>query len=318
MSIPNTPRPVIEEPLNARYDTVYMDGMEKSSRNTEYRQRPIAVYDSGVGGLPYLHWLQERLPAERFVYLADHDHFPYGEKPIPELRSIIPDAVGRLIAASAPKMVVIACNTASVVALAELRSRFGIPFVGVVPAVKPAAEHSRNCRIGIFATRRTIEDPYTDDLVSRFASHCRIARYAEGRIVHMVEQSYFSSSREQRRELLRPAADYFIQAKVDHLILACTHFVYLKKELEELLEGIAEVIDSRDGVGRQVMRILQREELAAGTATPAAAAEKTAAMPGTGELAHAGGNQFYITGKGRHDQYRSFAAHFGLEWGGSI
>ena len=266
-----------------------------------YRDKPIAVYDSGVGGLPYLQWLLERLPAERFVYLADHGHFPYGEKTIEELRTIIPAAVEKLIAETDPKMVVIACNTASVVALAELRQRFGIPFVGVVPAVKPAAEQSSLCKIGLFATRRTIEDPYTDDLIRRFASHCKVVRYAEGGIVDLVEQNYFSTDKEERRALLRPAAKHFLAAGVDHLVLACTHFVYLKRELEELMEGTAEVIDSRYGVGRQVLRIVRREGLAF-----------------EGKLPREEPHRFYITGRADHQQYRAFAAHFGLAWGGVL
>jgi glutamate racemase len=275
--------------------------MKEENRNGS-RDKPIAVYDSGVGGLPYLRWLLEQLPQERFIYLADHDHFPYGEKRVEELQEIIPASVARLIAETEPKMVVIACNTASVIALSELRARFGIPFVGVVPAIKPAAEQSANCRIGVFATRRTIEDPYTDDLVRRFADHCHVARYAEGRIVDFVERRFFLSEPQERRELLRPAAEYFLEEGVDHLVLACTHFVFLKEELEALTGGEIRVIDSREGVGRQVLRILRREELAA---------------PG-GERTEEEPHRFFITGDGEHEAYRSFAAHFGLSWGGAL
>lgn len=290
----------------SKHDTIreQMDGrteLRSSGICYHNKDKPIAVYDSGVGGLPYLQWLLERLPGERFVYLADHAHFPYGEKPLEELRAIIPAAVEKLIAAADPKLVVIACNTASVVALAELRQRFGIPFVGVVPAVKPAAEQSSQCKVGLFATRRTIEDPYTDDLIRRFASHCEVVRYAEGDIVDLVERRYFSTGKEERRALLRPAAQHFLAAGVDHLVLACTHFVFLKRELEELMDGKAAVIDSRYGVGQQVLRIVQREGLSCDGSFPR-------------EEPH----RFYITGSDSNEQYRAFAAHFGLAWGGEL
>ena len=129
--------------------------------------RPVVVFDSGVGGLPYLQRLREFLPDETFSYVADTANFPYGEKSTAELNDIVHRQMERLIHRIVPKLVVVACNTASVVALSELRAAFGLPFVGVVPAVKPAAETTENKRIGLIATRKTVEDPYTDMLESR-------------------------------------------------------------------------------------------------------------------------------------------------------
>jgi glutamate racemase len=278
--------------------------------NGEQREKPIAVFDSGVGGLPYLGWLSEHLPEESLVYMADNAHFPYGEKTTAELQRIIPEAVEKVIAAADPKLVVIACNTASVVALADLRRRFGIPFVGVVPAVKPAAERSANGRIGIFATRKTIEDPYTDDLVRQFASGLHVARFAEGRIVELVERSFFSTRAAERRRLLQPAADYFLRQEVDHLVLACTHFVFLRDELEEMMKDGVSVIDSREGVGRQVMRILEREGLAA---------EPAETRSDNGAAADRGADTcFYMTRQEERGEYRHFADLFGLSWGGAL
>ena len=107
----------------------------------------MAFLDSGVGGLPYLHWVRSELPGECYAYVADNGGFPYGTKPADEVVALVVNRVARIIEFLDPKMIVIACNTASVAALGELRRLFAVPFVGVVPAVKPAAKRSSNGRI---------------------------------------------------------------------------------------------------------------------------------------------------------------------------
>lgn len=274
--------------------------------------RPIAFFDSGVGGLPYLQWIKENLPGENLVYLADRANFPYGEKDDAQLRRIITATVGRFIRAVKPKLMVIACNTASVVALAELRRRFDIPFVGVVPAVKPAAEHSRSCSIGILATRRTVEDPYTDDLIRSFAPQCRVHRYAGVEIVDLVENRYYTASREEKQAVLQSAVEYFKARNVDTLVIGCTHFVFVQDELGEMLGEGTMVIDSREGVGRQVMRLLSRiGNVSAGEGGPARTSGKT-------EGQTEGRARFFITRQEDEDRYLRFAADFGLEWGGVL
>lgn len=264
------------------------------------------MFDSGVGGLPYLQSLREYAPNEEFVYLADRAHFPYGEKSDQDLREIIVQAVARFIDATDPKLMLIACNTASVVALEELRQRFDIPFIGVVPAIKPAAEISRRRAIGVLATRRTVEDPYTENLINRFAADCKVIRYAGVEIVDLVELDYFRTSAEEKAAVLRPAVDFFESHQVDTLVVGCTHFIFVEDLLYEMLNGTAEVVDSREGVAQQALRILYKD----------------------GILRHATENaeqvrgRFFVSGNGldkdAEQRYDSFSKLYDLEWSGLL
>lgn len=222
--------------------------------------QPVVVFDSGVGGLPYLRRLREMLPLELFSYVADTAYFPYGEKSAAELTAILHTQMELIIERLDPKLVVVACNTASVVALSELREAFGIPFVGVVPAVKPAAEGTVNGNIGLLATRKTAEDPYTDRLEEQFASHCRVYRFAGVDIVDLVEHRFFTASRKEVEHILQPGVEFFLSREIDHLILACTHFIFLEEELKKALGSKVKIVDSREGVARQTARILEREK----------------------------------------------------------
>jgi len=256
--------------------------------------RPIAFFDSGVGGLPYLAWAKERLPRESFVYLADTAHFPYGEKDAAEVRRFVLDGVELVIRTSDPKMVVVACNTASVVALPELRNRFRLPFVGVVPALKPAAERSPHRRIALLATSLTAEDGYTDDLVRSFAADCEVTRIAGRDLVRFVEYELADSDEACIRSAIHPIVDSVREARVDSLVLACTHFTLLDAAFKhELGESVA-VVDSREGVGRQIMRLLKQEAI---------------------EAEAKGEDRFYLTGE-ESDSYLRFAERYGLAYAG--
>lgn len=268
--------------------------------------RPIAVFDSGVGGLPYLQSLRKYAPHENFVYLADRAHFPYGEKSDQELRDIIVQAVARFIDETNPKLMLIACNTASVVALDALRRHFDIPFIGVVPAIKPAAEISVRRAIGVLATRRTVEDPYTENLITQFAADCKVIRYAGVEIVDLVELDYFTTTAEQKAAVLRPAVDFFETHRVDTLVVGCTHFIFVEELLHHMLNGTAEVIDSREGVTQQALRMLNKNNIA------------RTAPAGVKPVQ----NRFFVSGKGlekaAEKRYKSFAQLYNLEWSGLL
>jgi glutamate racemase len=258
--------------------------------------RPIAFLDSGVGGLPYLEWVRQRLSTENYVYLADNEGFPYGTKPAAEVVRIVVDRVKRMIQAADPKLVVIACNTASVAALAELRRRFDVPFVGVVPAVKPAAENSVNRRIGLLATNGTISDTYTDRLITDFASSCSVLRIGAGEIVEFVETRYLESDEEQRQSAVSPTVQKIVDASIDTLVIGCTHFVYIEDNLQAGLNGTVRIVDSREGVGKQIMRLTERIGRGNGIEY----------------------SRFYTTTGGGKDRFESFAAHFDLEFCGVL
>jgi glutamate racemase len=270
------------------------------------RHNPIAFIDSGVGGLPYLAHTRGLLPGEGYVYVADRANFPYGGKPRARIIDAVASLVEALIAREDPRLIVVACNTASVVALEALRARFPVPFVGVVPAVKPAAAASGERRFGVLATRRTVEGRYLSDLVRRFADGCTVVSLPAGGLVEFVEQDLLGASRAQRLARVAAEVERFRQAGIDTLVLGCTHFLHLEEEFRVLVgpEGIR-IIDSRAGVTRQVERLL-----GAPTERAASAADPEPAAPA---------GSFYVTGLlPIEERYRLFAERFGLAFGGVL
>jgi glutamate racemase len=259
---------------------------------------PIAFIDSGVGGLPYLASTRRFVPGKRMVYAADRENFPYGEKSAEEITRSVLSLTDRLIRKEDPRLIVVACNTMSVVALAALRSRFSLPFVGVVPAVKPAAAASRAKCVGVLATQRTVEGRYLKDLIEKHAAGCRVASLPAADLVSFVEEDYFRSTPEERRARVRREAELFRREGVDTVVLACTHFLHLEEEFKaELGKGIA-VVDSREGVARQVARLLDGAE--------AAHDERQ-------------GDCLYLTGPNPiEERYVFFARKFGLSLAGII
>lgn len=259
---------------------------------------PIVFIDSGVGGLPYLKLAKEVLPDKNFVYVADNKNFPYGEKDSLDLTKIIIKLIKKIVDRIDPELIVIACNTASVVALSTLREKFGIPFVGVVPAIKPAVEYSGNGIIGLLATRKTVEDPYTDNLIKNFASECIVKKYAGIDMVEFVEKKYLTSSDKDKMQIVSQASAYFTKNKIDSLVLGCTHFIYLIDCFRETLGSSVDIIDSRDGVVRQIMRLIKRVK------------------PGQYEKNK---DFFYVTdSQVENTNYMKFADKFDLLWGGNL
>jgi glutamate racemase len=218
---------------------------------------PVAFLDSGVGGLPYLAHTRQLLPDRRYVYVADRENFPYGEK---EPDRIIEASIGvtaRLIARTHPLLIVVACNTISVVALEALRARFLLPFVGVVPAVKPAASFSRRHRVGVLATRQTVEGAYLRALIEKHAEGCTVVSLPAAGLVEFVERDLYHAGPAERADRVKQEVDRFRNERVDALVLACTHFLHLESEFRTQLDGDGVMlVDSREGVSRQVARLL--------------------------------------------------------------
>src|SRR4051812_17413916 len=151
--------------------------------------RPLLVFDSGVGGLSVLAEIERLLPNAPIVYVADNGGFPYGTKTEAEIAARVPALLGRLAERFQPRSIVIACNTASTIALAAVRTALDLPIVGTVPAIKPAAEQSRTRAIGVLGTEATVRQPYVDDLSARFAADCVVLRHGSARLVELAEAS---------------------------------------------------------------------------------------------------------------------------------
>ncbi len=261
----------------------------------------FAFLDSGTGGLPYMMYLKEAYPSASCVYLADTLHFPYGEKSREQIISYAVASSRLLIEKFSPQAVVVACNTMSVTALSALRGSFDVPFVGTVPAIKLAASVSRSRRIGLLATNRTVSEPYTEQLVSRFAADCTVVRRGDSPLVSFIESRLAFSDRSERLEAVRPAVDFFAAHSVDTIILGCTHFVHVADEIRELAGSGVQVVDSREGVVRQALTFVSR---------------------GNAPVACAGPDQaFYITGVPpfrNEDGYAAVASRLGLPWMGVL
>lgn len=257
--------------------------------------RPIAFFDSGVGGLPYLEVAKRLMPGERFVYLCDSAGFPYGQKERQAVRELALSAVDALVRSARPKALVIACNTATQIALADIRAAHPeLPVVGTVPAVKPAAVSSRSRVIGVVSTARAAVDPYLSDLAARFAPDCRVLRRGDPQLVEFVEKRYLNASRPERLDAVRPAVGEFAAAGADAIVLACTHFLFLAGEFAEVAGPGIRIVDSRDGVASQLRRVLT-------------------SGPGLRSGRSHGQDEFWHTGpEGEGERFRPFAARYGL------
>ncbi len=267
-------------------------------------RRPVAFLDSGVGGLPYLAHARGLLAGERFVYAADAQNFPYGEKDRARITEAALGITGRLLAREDPRLVIVACNTISVVALAALRSRFAVPFVGVVPAVKPAAAASRSRRVGVLATRQTVEGEYLRGLIESHASGCAVVSLPASSLVEFVERDLYRATAAERARRVAAEVSRFNDARIDTLVLGCTHFLHLEQEFRSCLDGSGiALVDSREGVTRQAVRLA-----AAGPVEPPQPPSR-----GNGE------DVLYVTGSGAgEERYRWFAAQFGLRLDGTL
>ncbi len=219
--------------------------------------QPVVFIDSGVGGLPYCQNFHDRMPHVPRIYIADRAHFPYGPREKKELSRILVQLVQKVRDVFEPVVVVLACNTASISSLAELRASFpDIPFVGTVPAIKPAVLASKRKRIGLIATERTISDAYVYSLGKQFDPACHIEGLAAPELVDFVEHRLHTASEDERRGAVLPYIEYFTNQQVDGLVLGCTHFLFLLEEFTSLVPAEMRVYHSLDGVARRVQTFL--------------------------------------------------------------
>ncbi|MEO7564259.1 MAG: glutamate racemase [Sphingomicrobium sp.] len=219
---------------------------------------PILFFDSGVGGLSVLGPTRALLPYAPIVYVADSAYFPYGTKSEAELGERVPALLERLAMRFHPRLIVIACNTASTVALDHVRAALDLPIVGTVPAIKPAAETSSSRVIGVLGTAATVRQPYVDDLANRFAADCTIIRHGSPELVLLAEAKIAGSvvTVDQVRAAVQPMFDAIGGKKIDTIVLACTHFPLLDEELCAAFPGI-ELVDGAAGIARRVAALTQ-------------------------------------------------------------
>lgn len=226
-------------------------------------EAPIGVFDSGVGGLSVLGEISRLLPNESLLYVADCGHIPYGEKS-PEFIRERCRRVAEFFHQRQAKALVVACNTATVAAAAELRERYPAwPLVGMEPAVKPAAAATRSGVVGVLATTGTLQSAKFAALLDRFASDVRVITQPCPGLVELIETGDLHSP--QLRQLLAGYVEPLLAAGCDTLILGCTHYPFLRPLLAQMVPPSVVLIDTGAAVARQLQRLLeQQNQLAAG------------------------------------------------------
>lgn len=214
---------------------------------------PLLFFDSGVGGLSVLGPTRQLLPNAPIVYAADSAGFPYGKRTEAELATRVPALLGRLVERFHPRLAVIACNTASTIALDHARAALDIPVVGTVPAIKPAAELSRSRVIGVLGTEATVRQPYVDDLAARFAADCTVIRHGSPELVELAEAKLagYTISIQAVHDAVAPMVLQPEGEKMDVMVLACTHFPLLADEIATAFPAIARV-DGGPGIARRI------------------------------------------------------------------
>lgn len=218
---------------------------------------PIGLFDSGVGGLSVAREIRRRLPAEDLLYFADTAYCPYGGRPLEEIRARSVAVVEELVARGA-KLIVVACNTASGAALETLRERFTLPIVGLEPAVKPAAERSRNGRVGVLATPATLSTERYHRLIRSYGRDVEVFQRASPELVDLVERGEIRG--EEVSKFLAHALAPIVQADVDTLVLGCTHYPFLREAIAGVMGPGVEILDSGEAVARQVERVLAGQD----------------------------------------------------------
>lgn len=219
----------------------------------------VLVFDSGVGGLSVVSEIRARLPHGYLSYAADDAFRPYGSKTEAQLRARLPGLLATLVTMLNPDALVIACNTASTTALPSIRAAVKIPVIGVVPAIKPAAEKSLTRAIGVLGTPGTVRRKYVDDLIADFAPDCHVLLKGSTRLVAEAERKLAGQTVDMDvvREEIAPLFAGRIGADVDGVVLACTHFPLLRDELRAAVTQSVNWIDSGEAIARRLVDVLK-------------------------------------------------------------
>ncbi len=223
---------------------------------------PILFFDSGVGGLSVVAPTQALLPHAPIVYAADSAGFPYGTRTEAEIAARVPALLGRLVERYRPRLVVIACNTASTIALPVVRAALDVPVVGTVPAIKPAAEASRSRVIGVLGTNATVRQGYVDDLAARFAADCIVLRHGSAELVRLAEAKLAGQATDpdRYRAVLAGLFDQPGGERIDVIVNACTHFPLVAAELAAAAPAGMRFVDGGPGIARRIAHLTQGQD----------------------------------------------------------
>jgi glutamate racemase len=217
----------------------------------------IGVFDSGVGGISVLRAIREQMPEESVIYFGDQAHVPYGSRSLEQIQTFS-EAITRFLLKQGAKIIVVACNTASAAALKYLREIFpDVPFVGMEPAVKPAAEHTQTDRVGVLATPATFQGALYASVVERFANGVELLQSTCPGLVRQIEQGNWEG--EETRRILEDALLPMLEQNIDTVVLGCTHYPFVIPLIQQIVgdAGRVRVIDPAPAVAKQVRRVLE-------------------------------------------------------------
>jgi glutamate racemase len=243
------------------------------TRSVSNRSDPIGVFDSGVGGLSVLRAIRRELPAENIIFVGDQVHVPYGSRSLEEVRRFS-EQITRFLLEEGAKLIVVACNTASAAALYTLRDLFPqTPFVGMEPAVKPAAERTHSGVVGVLATPATFQGALYASVIERFANGVKVLQATCPGLVEQIEKGQLEAV--ETRSILENALDPMRAQGIDTIVLGCTHYPFVIPLIQSIVGPQVNVIDPAPAIARQARRLLEASDLLANevehqTAPPAA------------------------------------------------
>lgn len=218
-------------------------------------KKPIGLFDSGVGGTSIWSAIHDLLPSEDTIYLADSKNAPYGQKSKDQIIALSIKNTELLLSMNA-KLIVVACNTATTNAIKELREIFDVPFIGIEPAIKPAALHSKTQTIGILATKGTLSSELFNKSVEVYHDIKIVEQIGHG-LVELIENGQINSP--QMSQLLHAHLQPMIEANIDFLVLGCSHYPYLIPQIKEILPPQIKIIDSGEAVAKQTQKIIEQQ-----------------------------------------------------------
>jgi len=219
---------------------------------------PIGVFDSGVGGLSVLREIRNLMPNEDILYFGDQGHVPYGPRPMEQIQDFS-EGITRFLLKERSKIIVVACNTASAAALKYLRQAFpNVQFVGMEPAVKPAAEKTQTGKVGVLATPATFQGALYASVVERFANGVELFQNTCNGLVQQIEKGNLDG--EETRRILEDALHPMLEKKIDTVVLGCTHYPFVIPLIEKIVGENVRVIDPAPAVAKQVKRLLEAGE----------------------------------------------------------
>lgn len=217
--------------------------------------KPIGIFDSGIGGTSIWAEIHQLLPNEKTIYLADSKNAPYGQKSKAEIIALSCKNTEFLLNMDC-KLIVVACNTATTNAIQELRAKYNVPFIGIEPAIKPAATNSKTQTIGILATQGTLNSDLFNKNVEKFHNTKIVEQVGHG-LVQLIEKGEINSP--EMTKLLRSYLNPMIEANIDYLVLGCSHYPYLIPQIKKILPEHIHIIDSGEAVARQTQNVLKEK-----------------------------------------------------------